>query len=103
MVAFEVFRSLGIKVLVRPVADHISNLLDEEDWEDQPELLTHYTIGRSLTEPYNTYCEWGNGTTLQEVYDAYPSSLEKVTWTNAPVDKNKSMQFLFMRVSEFLH
>lgn len=99
MVAFEVFRSLGIKVLVRPVADHITKFLEEDELEDQPERLTLDTIGDSFTEPYNTGYEWGDCTTLPEIYDDYPSSLEKVTWTNAPLDNNKNMQFSFMRVS----
>lgn len=101
MVAFEVFRSLGIKVMVRPVADHISKHMNQYEYEENPEPLDHYHIGESFTEPLNTGYEVGDCFNIQDAYSDYTRTLEKITWTNDPVDNNKSMQFLFMRVSKF--
>ncbi|KAH7381399.1 hypothetical protein DE146DRAFT_773172 [Phaeosphaeria sp. MPI-PUGE-AT-0046c] len=99
MVAFEVFRALGIKVFVNPVADHISKHIDEDntDSEEEEDRVTHYHIGESFTEPYSTDCELGQYDTIHDVYNAYTNVHREVTWVNQPVDENKSMQFLFMR------
>ncbi|KAH5641592.1 hypothetical protein HBI51_132510 [Parastagonospora nodorum] len=98
MVAYEVFRSLGVKVLVRPVVDHISKHLDHEDIADMgmPELFTHSHIGKELSAPINTNTEWGEGGDVVDVYQAYPNTLMKVTWMNAPVQGTQNMQFAYL-------
>jgi hypothetical protein len=97
MVAFEVFRALGVEVFVRPVVEHISKFLDMEDMDDM--FHTHSHIGQKLSEPVNTYAEWGNGTDLPEVYDEYPNDLVEVIWLNEPTVGTQNIQFGFMRVS----
>jgi hypothetical protein len=100
MVAYEVFRALGVKVLVRPVMEHISKLLYEEDVVDVvDELATHDHIGEQLSVPVNTDMEWGNYYGLPNIYEALPSSLHKVTWLNEPTVETRSMQLSFLRVS----
>jgi len=101
MVAYEVFRSLGVKVLVRPVIEHISKHLCHEDMSDmgKPELFTHNHIGKKLSAPINTNTEWGEDGDVVDVYQAYPNTLMKVTWMNAPVQGNQNMQFAYLIVS----
>lgn len=102
MVAHEIFRSLGIEVLIRPVADHIRKHLDDDasEFEDNPELLTHDHIGDELGALYNTGCDWGgNGGSVVEVYKYYPNTLMRVTWMNRPKDGTENVQFAFTRVS----
>jgi hypothetical protein len=96
MVAFEVFRSLGIEPLVRPVIDHIRKHEDAIGYEDkESELHTHDYIGKELTEPLDIgfKCE-----AIQEAYHAYPSTLEKVTWVNEPKKGTENMQFAYLAV-----
>jgi hypothetical protein len=96
MVAFEVFRSLGIEPLVRPVIDHIRKHEDAIGYEDkESELHTHDYIGKELTGPLDIgfKCE-----AIQEAYHAYPSTLEKVTWVNEPKKGTENMQFAYLAV-----
>jgi hypothetical protein len=97
MVAFEVFRALGVKVFVRPVVEHISKFLNMEYMDDM--FHTHSHIGQKLSEPVNTYAELGEDMDLPEVYDEYPNSLVEVIWLNEPTVETQNMQFSFMRVS----
>jgi hypothetical protein len=99
MVAYEVFRALGVEVHVRPVMEHISKDMYEEYVVD--ELATHNHIGKHLSEPVNTNMETGEngGYELEEIYQALPSSLERVTWLNEPTPETESMQMAFLRVS----
>ena len=97
MIAFEVFRSLGVEVLVRPVLEHISNIdygnpLDET-------LRTHHHVGKELGKPLKTEAVWGYGDNLlRQVYAEYPNTLIKVKWVNEPMDATKSVQFGFALV-----
>ncbi|KAF7574171.1 P4Hc domain containing protein [Pyrenophora tritici-repentis] len=94
MIAFEVFRSLGVEVLVRPVLEHISNIdygnpLDEI-------LRTHHHVGKELGKPLKTEAVWGYGNNLlRQVYAEYPNTLIKVKWVNEPMNAIKSVQFGF--------
>jgi hypothetical protein len=100
MVAFEVFRSLGIESLVRPVIDHIRKYGDyiyESDNEDS-EFRTHDCIGKKLTEPIDLE---RNYECFEEAYAAYPSTLQKVTWINAPKKGTENMQFAYLAVRLF--
>jgi hypothetical protein len=89
MVAFEVFRALGIEVSIRPVLDHISN-------DSNRELRAHDFIGDELTEPIQTGMEVGNSSTIQDLYDTY--SREKVAWINGPLMGTENVQLLFATV-----
>jgi hypothetical protein len=99
MLAYEVFRSLGIEVLVRPVVEHISKYMHEEDLENRPEPHTQCYVGEGLTEPINTLMGWGDAYSIEEIYEAYPSTLMKVTWMNKPTEGTENLQFGFARVS----
>lgn len=98
MVAYEVFRSLGIEVVVRPVAVNISKHLDDED-DMKEELRFRDRVGHKFMEPFNTGVKWGQYSDIKDVYEAYPGTMEKVTWTNSPVDENKNVQFIFTIVN----
>ncbi|KAH7074267.1 hypothetical protein FB567DRAFT_572874 [Paraphoma chrysanthemicola] len=96
MMAFEVFRSLGIEVLVRPVMEPLS----EEDMEDMIEdgLLdkscrTHNHVGHQLSEPATVNIQVPDEGTIVDAYNEYPSDLMKVTWLNEPNDDAKGVQF----------
>jgi hypothetical protein len=97
MVAFEVFRALGIEVSIRPVLDRISKH-DELDFEDESnrELCAYDFIGDELTEPLHTGMEVVNCNTMEEVYDIY--SREKVAWINGPMTGTENVQLLFATV-----
>jgi hypothetical protein len=97
MVAFEVFRALGIEVSIRPVLDHISkhDELDSDD-DSNRELRAHDFIGDELTEPIQTGMEVGNSSTIQDLYDTY--SREKVAWINGPLMGTENVQLLFATV-----
>jgi hypothetical protein len=101
MVAYEIFQSLGVEVQVRPVIEHISKHFQDNELEEEgkPELMTHYHVGEKLGPLINTGAEWGECWGIAEVYEAYPSTLMKVTWMNAPTEGTKNMQFAFSRVS----
>jgi hypothetical protein len=98
MIAYEIFSALGIKVHVRPVADHISKHMYPEELDDKPELRDRYHVGKQLTEPINTCTEWGENGGIDDVYEAYPSTLEKVIWLNHPTKGNESVQFGYAAV-----
>jgi hypothetical protein len=97
MVAFEVFRALGIEVSIRPVLDHISKH-DELDFDDESNrgLRAHDFIGDELTEPLHTWMEVGTFNTIKDVYDIY--SREKVAWINGPMTGTENVQLLYAAV-----
>jgi hypothetical protein len=97
MVAFEVFRALGIEVSIRPVLDHISkhDELDSDD-ESNRELRAHDFIGDELTEPLHTGLEVGNYNTIEDLYDIY--SRDKIAWINGPTTGTENVQLLFATV-----
>lgn len=104
MVACKVFRSLGVKVLMRPVIDHISKHLDDMDPEEiadlgKPELITHDHIGKKLSAPINTNIKWGEDGNVVDVYQAYPNTLINMAWMSAPVQGTQNMQFAYLIVS----
>ncbi|KAF2029847.1 hypothetical protein EK21DRAFT_100911 [Setomelanomma holmii] len=95
MVAFEVFRALGIMVLVRPVVEHISKHAQHINEMDE-KYRTHDHVGRELSALVNTKSEWGDYMGVEEVYDQYPNDLMKVTSLNEPIAETKNLQFAFM-------
>jgi hypothetical protein len=100
MVAFEVFRSLGLKYHIRPVIEHIRNHEDDDEYYDEnPELLTHNHIVHDFAAPIITGCQWGYGGSIADVYDEVPNELAKVAWMNDPTNGTENMQFAFTVVS----
>jgi hypothetical protein len=95
MIAYEVFLSLGIRVFVRPVADHIRKHQDE----DESSLRKYYHVGTEFSQPWNTRMECGDSYSIEEIYEDYPSDLLKVTWMNWPIQGNREVQFLWTAVS----
>jgi hypothetical protein len=94
MIAYEVFLSLGIRVFVRPVADHIR----KHQYEEEPSLRKYYHVGKEFSQPWNTRMG-GDGYSIEEIYEDYPSDLLKVTWMNWPIKGNREVQFLWTAVS----
>lgn len=97
MIAYEVFRSLGVGVLVRPVIEHLSRWMDEEYIEG--DLATHNHVGKTLAATKNTSVTWDEGEEITEAFYDYPHELMKVIWMNEPFDDEKNMQFTFVAVS----
>jgi hypothetical protein len=97
MIAYEVFLSLGIRVYVRPVADHIGKHQYEPD---QSSFRKYYHVGKEFSQPWNTHMECGESYTIEEVYEDYPSDLLKVTWMNWPIKGNREVQFGYTAVSQ---
>ncbi|KAF2825159.1 hypothetical protein CC86DRAFT_394877 [Ophiobolus disseminans] len=75
MVAYEVFRSLGIEVLVRPVVERISKFMYSSEYVEG-DLATHSHVGNQLsaaTKVDKTMEDYEPG----RVYGAFPSQLMK--------------------------
>lgn len=98
MIAFEVFRSLGVKVYVRPVIEHINSKLNLNS-DDDDEFANKDHIGNKLGEVFNTYAEWGDYEGLPEVYSRYPCKLKEVKWLNSANKNNLNVQFGYTAVS----
>ena len=97
MVAYEVFRSLGIEVLVRPVLEHVAKHMYEEYIEG--DLRTHSHVGKQLSATTTVYTMLGDDAGIDEVYGEFPNELVKVTWMNEPTAEAGNAQFAFTRVS----
>lgn len=96
MIAYEVFRALGVEILVRTILQNIREHYYDSD-EIEGDLLTHTHVGNGLWEPINTNMEWREWYDMTEIYESF-GSLKKVTWLNAPTAETKSMQLSFLRV-----
>jgi hypothetical protein len=103
MVAYEIFRALGVEVLVRPIMQHIREY--DSDDEITGKLATHNHVGSRLSVPVNSHMEWGedSNTQLRQIYEAVPSKLMKVTWLNEPAIGTKALQLGFARISAAHH
>jgi hypothetical protein len=97
MVAYEVFRSLGINIMIRPIAQHIRQYEGYIDLSNK--VLRRDIVGDAITECIDTGASWGEDGTVQDVYEAYPSTLQKIKWINSPTQGTEEMQFSYARVS----
>ncbi|KAF1911956.1 hypothetical protein BDU57DRAFT_483512 [Ampelomyces quisqualis] len=94
MVAYEVFRSLGIKILIRPIAEHVSQY---ENYDISAKLRRRDFVGNAITECIETGMEWGECENGYDVWNQYPSTLQKVHWINAPTPGTEDIQFSYTR------
>jgi hypothetical protein len=68
MVAIEVFRSLGVSILVRPVLEHITEYMEECEIEDEIlQVRTHSRVGSRLAELSSSGIG-GDNYSLAEIY-----------------------------------
>jgi hypothetical protein len=100
MVAFEVFRSLGVKYHIRPVLEHMRQHNDDDEYyAENPDLLTHNHVVHDFAAPICTGCQFGDGGNIADVYDAVPNELVKIAWMNDPTNGTENMQFAYDHVS----
>ena len=100
MVTYEVFRSLGIEVLIRPILEHVEKHMYQEYITG--DLRTHSHVGKELSATTTVSWMLDDETSIDEVYGAFPNELMKVTWMNEPTAGAGNAQFSFARVS-FYH
>jgi hypothetical protein len=99
MVVFEVFRSLGLEISVRPVVDHInkhSDLVYEKEYK--PKFRTGDYIGTKLSGPIDTGVQVEMVDDVEEAYIQYPSTRKHVTWINTPCTGTEAVQFAYTAV-----
>jgi hypothetical protein len=97
MIAYEVFRSLGVSTYVRPVLG-----VNEEAFawyhDDEERDLDINRIGKKLSGPVMT--EYGCGDAgLEEIFGEYPHEVVKVKWLNDRTMGTQNMQFGYVTVS----
>jgi hypothetical protein len=96
MIAYESFRSLGLKVEIRPVLESTSNSYDSDETSEDE---TYYHIGHKFTQPVDTCVEVEECEGIGCVYEAYTKDVRAVTWMNVPKDQTKSVQLAYLAVS----
>lgn len=108
--AYEVFRSLGIKTLIRPVLDTASDEEDDSeaeydfedlDEDDDQEDLELARIGEELSEPVMSNKGGSECDCWSEIWPGYRHERVEVQWLNRTTASN--MQFGFLKVSSLTH
>jgi hypothetical protein len=68
VIAFEVFRSLGVIVLVRPMLERMSEYEYDYEFLEAPKLRTHEDFGDELATTSSTCVHHDDDSSLAEVY-----------------------------------
>jgi hypothetical protein len=97
MITYEVFRSLGLPIFVRPIlnVEEMAKAMYEHDAE---EARTHDHVGDSLSELVVSYSGGHDDSNMKETLDDYPHQLHKISWMNGPTQGTESMQLAFLTV-----
>jgi hypothetical protein len=107
MVAYEVFKSLGVQVDVRPILDFTHKR--QQGWFDEydrngnykeSDYFEHDCIGKNLAQTVGTELNteyWS----MKEIADEFPNEKIKIKWLNAPVMGTANVQFSYPTVSYY--
>lgn len=95
MIAYEIFRSLGLEVDVRPVLEFPI----DSDGEYNPHGKAYYYFGPKFTQPVGINGEFEDVDSIEDVYKAYTKDFRKVAWMNKPLGQTRSVQLAYTAVS----
>ena len=107
--AYEVFRSLGIKTRVRPVLLTSDNEEDKRDdrsekhtnEDDDQKHLQFARIGKKLSAPVMSSIGGCMDDSWSKIYAKYPHNRRQIRWLNRATTTN--LQFGFLAVSSLTH
>lgn len=98
MVTYETFKSLGIRVDIRPELEIDSRKWycepDDEDWD---RLFGSNRIGMALTPTMGT--SMGEECDIEEIFEDFKHEKLHVKWLNSPTHENKNLQYNWIAVS----
>ncbi|KAH6644873.1 hypothetical protein C7974DRAFT_440487 [Boeremia exigua] len=93
MVAYEIFKSLGVPVAIRPELDIKGKFYVYDDESEDAAYLSHSVIGKELMGSSGGGYE---DCSMKERFEGFPHDLLKVKWLNTPVADSRNFQYSYL-------